>query len=427
MGKIELRRSFIGSGLTGEVQLEPTLSWRDRLALQQTADATRDVASAVVTAGEAAVSAVVMAEEAVRTLEYEIGLRLDAQTTKLERQVDLLTEIAESLRTPARVRAAEKVASTAELLRRGRYRRALEAAEQAIQDDPNNAEAFTAVAWAQMGLGNLEPAREAFLEAALASDGDDKSGARRAAARLTFAIDGAAGALHALPAPAPDCSETERAAVHYDRTIYLAESGDQQQASSELHEAGRLDVRHCLAALEDPQLAPYEALRRVADAELARRHSDLVASNAALHATLDAAEERLARADTVGEGFTLPYRQDAVRVIDAARQQIEAARRRLETEYENACRSLAAFLSGEIQREVNAAERQAISAESYVVDRVSQIERLEREALRIANEVNAVPYLIKDGTWHLSYKKRGRTNHVRLWLDETGTIQRSDV
>lgn len=44
--KIELREAFIGSGLTGEVHLESTLSWRDRTALEPAAGATRAAAPA---------------------------------------------------------------------------------------------------------------------------------------------------------------------------------------------------------------------------------------------------------------------------------------------------------------------------------------------------------------------------------------------
>jgi tetratricopeptide (TPR) repeat protein len=253
VGKIELRQSF--GGLSGTVQIEPTLSWRDSLAVQATAEATRDVAGAVY--GAAA---------AIRALEYDIGLRLDAQTEKLERQVGLLTQIAESLRTPARVRAAERVAATGELLRRGRYARARDTAALAAEDDPNNADAFTALAWSQMGLGELELARDSFAEAVAAADGDDKSRARRARARLTFAIDGAATALELLEAHLSDCSPTEQAAVSYDRAIYLCEIGDTTLAKKELFGAVDVDVRHLLAATEDPQAT--DVFRALATSEL---------------------------------------------------------------------------------------------------------------------------------------------------------------
>lgn len=70
----------------------------------------------------------------------------------LDRQVDLLADIAQSLRTPARVRAAERLSSVGELLRRKRYDRALAAAVRAVEDDPNNPAGFIAAGWAHIGL-----------------------------------------------------------------------------------------------------------------------------------------------------------------------------------------------------------------------------------------------------------------------------------
>jgi hypothetical protein len=59
----------------------------------------------------------------------------------------------------------------------------------AIGDDPNNAAGFVAAGWAAIGLGRGNRARELFLEAAEASDGDERDTALRQAARITFALE----------------------------------------------------------------------------------------------------------------------------------------------------------------------------------------------------------------------------------------------
>jgi tetratricopeptide (TPR) repeat protein len=103
--------------------------------------------------------------QAVETLQSEIGLQLQDQTRLMIRQVELLAQIAETLRTPARTRAAERISDAGELLRRERYERALTLAIQAIDDDPNNPAGFLAAAWASLGIDNVEQARDFFREA----------------------------------------------------------------------------------------------------------------------------------------------------------------------------------------------------------------------------------------------------------------------
>src|SRR5580698_8999820 len=66
--------------------------------------------------------------EVVRAIDWlvaDLDLRLDAQAELLNRQVDLLAEIAHTLRSPARTRAAERLSDAAELLRHHRNERAL--------------------------------------------------------------------------------------------------------------------------------------------------------------------------------------------------------------------------------------------------------------------------------------------------------------
>jgi tetratricopeptide (TPR) repeat protein len=421
MGKIELRQSF--GGLSGTVQVEPSLSWRDSLALERTADATRDVAGAVA-----------MAATAVRALEHEIGLRLDAQTARLDRQIDLLADIAESLRTPARVRAAERVTSTAELLRRGRYARALEAAQQAVQDDPNNPEAFTALAWSRMGLGELELARDAFAEAVLAADGDASSQARRALARLSFAIDDAATALEALSLPVDGYSEAEQAAVRYDRAVYLAELGD-PDAIQELLQAGEIDIRFFQAALDDPQINSSD-VKRLAEAELGRRQRELENAYKSLVEILDDATADWDARNSVLGLLAEPGREDGVAAMLRVLEQISALQWDLDREYEQAKTSLSEFplvelrqraegvrrVTGEVLSDL---ERRAEDERSGAA-RARATKALETEAMRVANESGDIPYLRKDGSWDISVRRHGRRRQIRLWLDDAGGVQRSE-
>lgn len=423
MGKIELHESFLG-GLSGTVQVEPTLSWRDSLALEATADATRHMAGALSAAAVA-----------VRMLEYEIGLKLEAQTRNLERQVDLLAEIAASLRTPGRVRAAERVAATGELLRRGRYARARDMAVLAIEDDPNNSGAFTALAWSQMGLGELELARESFAEAVAAADDDDKSRARRAQARLTFALDDGAAALALLEDPIGQCSPAEQAAVRYDRAVYLCEVGDLASAKRELLEAADVDVRHLHAASDDPQMTAEE-VRSAARSELARRRADLDRDYQEITRTFDAAMKECQEQKAVLARLTESSREVAnVAVLDVleALQAIQAA---TEDEYQHATVRLANFpgdaLRARAEEILTAArgglidlEAQAQREESGIA-RAERVKALEQEALRVAGGEKAIPYLLRDGSWTISIGKRGQKRDITLWLDDAGNIQRTD-
>jgi hypothetical protein len=145
MANIELRKRFFGEGVVGSIDLPsaPTLSWSEHHALLESSADLRRVRSTLEDLGMDVRSVV----RAIDGLEGELGFRLDQQSLLLDRQVDLLVDIAQSLRTPARVRAAERLSSVGELLRRKRYERAAGAAEEAIEDDPNNPAGFIAAGW----------------------------------------------------------------------------------------------------------------------------------------------------------------------------------------------------------------------------------------------------------------------------------------
>ena len=150
-------------------------------------------------------------DDVVRTIDWlvaDMDLRLDAQAELLSQQVDVLGDIVRTLHSPARTRAAERLADAAELLHHHRNERALSLAEQAIDDDPNNDTAFVLAAWAALGLDDRARARGYFREAAQATARERGVEARHMnavylAARLTSTLDGPDAALGELEAAAP--------------------------------------------------------------------------------------------------------------------------------------------------------------------------------------------------------------------------------
>jgi tetratricopeptide (TPR) repeat protein len=206
--------------------------------------------------------------DAIAALEYDLGLQLDAQTRLMASQLGQLEQIAEALRTPAKTRAAERLGDVGELLRRGRWERALDGANLAIDDDPNNGAAFLAAAWADLGLDDVEGAKKMFLEAADASDGDERSSALRQAARVTLALAGPDPPLDILSDAERSSSPDELAAIEYDRAIYNCEAGRFEQAAANLTRAGDRTGTYLLRAMVDPLLTDNDALMQTAESQL---------------------------------------------------------------------------------------------------------------------------------------------------------------
>ena len=285
MANIELHKSFLGDRVVGHID-SPGLSWSDHQALTDAARASRSVAletSAIRQRLESLNLNVAAVVQAVTAMEYQLGFRLQAVADVLAQQLTVLQSIEQVLRTPAKTRAAERLVDVGELLQRQRWQRALAVAESAIEDDPNNPAGFLAAGWSQMGLGDLQRARDAFVEAADASDGPARSAAGRQASRLALALQDSQTALAGLDrygvtsAPAwPEHvgwegartaavvrhwweQQLELAAVHYDRAVYLA-STDAQESALELEDAGAIDPRSYALALADKLLAEHPQL-----------------------------------------------------------------------------------------------------------------------------------------------------------------------
>ena len=296
MADIELRRSFLGETLVGHINAEPALSWSDHRALLDASRSSQKTAEQTVAIRRRLESVdlnVAAVGQAVAAMEHELGFRLENVANELGRQVAVLEDIALALRTPAKTRAAERLVDVAELLRRKRWKRALAISQAAIDDDPNNPAGFLAAAWAQMGLGDLKSAREVFIEAADASDGLRRSCSGRQAARLTFALDDAQAAIEMLDRyaitsspPPPDIpqwegertvklvnswseQQNELGAVHYDRAVYLAATGDLAESALELQDAGTINPTFFAMATTDTQLLKHDELTEPTTSKLA--------------------------------------------------------------------------------------------------------------------------------------------------------------
>jgi len=423
MGRVELHERWFGDGLSGTVEIEPALTWMDRHALHAAAD------SAAATLG-AILGFRVEIAHALGRLTDEVGLRLDVQATILAQQAESLSGIHATLKTPLETRAAERIAQTAELLRRRRFDRALEVAEGAIEDDPNNPGGFEAAAWASLGLRRGEDARRHFIEAAEASDGDRRARSLRHAARLTYVLEGAHHALACLGAVSShDLSPLEQRAVALDVASYQAEDGDIASASDTLRAAYDGDERFALMTLADPVLAQHEPLVEQARTYLADLDATIAQLNADTNAALTQAADMLAEPrfeDPISEHVPAGWaerrrelQQARVNLVDAAaspreeRSLIdEVAESRARNARARELTAAAATWLSELPsvREIaeQAARREAAqrAAERDEEHQRSLAKELEQAVLVFARVENAWPRILKDGTWTIERKRR---------------------
>lgn len=212
----------------------------------------------------------------VEHLEREIGLHLDQQTLVLEQQAELLAQIRDAVLTPAKTRAAERVADAAQLLRRERWERALTVAEEGIEADPNNPGVFFAAGWALVALERPDAATEMFEEARDAADGDERSRGARQAARAALA-GGNTSLAYSLARDARQMaeSEDERAAVAFDVAVYAHLTGDEETSHDALRSACHHNSRYCQMALVDRNFKDAQHLRDAAAAVLTELSAEI--------------------------------------------------------------------------------------------------------------------------------------------------------
>lgn len=253
------RRLVANAGATGYVtnlQLQSISS-----SAWQTSDETRRARQAMERVG---MSVDDVADQVAR-LERNLGLWMEAQTRVLEQQTELLSQIRDAVLTPAKTRAAERVADAAQLLRNERYKRALTVAEEGIDADPNNPGVFSAAGWALYCLERPDDARKMFEEARDAASGDERSRAARQAGRAALA-GGNPSLAYSLVRDARRMADTddEQAAVSYDVAIYAWLTRDMDTAPIALEAACRHDSTYCKMALLDTNLDDAQGLRDLA-------------------------------------------------------------------------------------------------------------------------------------------------------------------
>lgn len=416
MANIELRKRFFGEGIVGTVDISsgPTLSWSEHNALLASSASLQLMRQTLEGLGLDIRSVALAVDE----LEARLGLKLDQQSMILDRQVHLLADIAESLRTPARVRAAERLSSVGELLRRKRYERALAAVEEAIEDDPNNPAGFIAAGWAQIGLERLDDARSMFIEAAQANDGDERSATIRQAARLTLALDGPLAALARLDEHRDDPRGVrERAAIAYDRSVYLAEVGDATASIASLLQAGRDEPGFLFAALADPLLASHPSVADAVSLELETRRHALRAQRTRydeLLTQLTTLIEELAEEDNLLRSAGKDERRTFQAELAARREHYLKERPQL---LEQSERTLQVERLTSAADELGAAIDYAAARRIEVFGGALQAVRLEQVVLDFATREDAWPIKLKDGTWEITKKRR--FGHEAKWRATT--------
>jgi tetratricopeptide (TPR) repeat protein len=269
VANIALREKLWGGGYVGQVDVaQPApvqsvgLSWAQERALGSIQQSTEATATAsFVTAG-----AVASLERSLERMSAVLGMRMDQQTDVLADSLVTLAAIEETLRTPAKTRAAERVADVGVLLAQGRVARARPLAEEAVSLDPTNPHAFLAAGWVCIGDNDYEQARALFEEAMEAAQGDLRSRAARQAARLAYA-DGEADRALALieQVSALDVAADEAIAVDYDRCLYEIACGKPEDATRRLRDLCLREPATVEMVRVDRAFADYSALLRTAE------------------------------------------------------------------------------------------------------------------------------------------------------------------
>jgi tetratricopeptide (TPR) repeat protein len=402
---VDLRARFVGSGVTGTIDIPPALSWLDRQALASTAEATRSVARSLgALGGDVALSIAAAGagiERAIRHLEDELGLHLANQTALLERQWDALESIDAALRHPAKVRASERLADAAKLLRALRFQRALPLAEEAISDDPLNPVAFSTAGWALLGLGRLDEARGMFTEAAVAAESrPQRAELTRHASRIRFALGERDEAVEALQRVLDDqVGSAEQAACAFDLAVFQAGVAPDQAAAA-LVTAIDIDLRYALLALADPFIAAYPELRALVTDRVREAEAAFAAESALLARRVAAITEELSELGVDGDGATLAVRQLRDELTDVAAEgpsddatdvQLAYVRERLNTLEE--CRA-AVLNEAEIARRENEFAPRIEEATQAVARREQELlaeeQALDDESNRYFAEMHAI-------------------------------------
>jgi tetratricopeptide (TPR) repeat protein len=264
VANLELHERFFGSGLVGSIELEAALVQSFQRATGQIAGIRSELASLG--------WSIEQIPTVVSSLEHAVVVRLDQQTSYLASQLAALSSIDTALRTPAKVRAAERMSDAAGLLKSGRYERALACAEEAIEGDPNHPGGFAAAGSASIGLGRMREAAEHFLEAHAAGDEVTvNAGTHAKLAAKCLLIEGETERARTLleevvrnraPHLQGESWNESDALLRYELAIACVLDGDSDSAADHLEQAIRLNTMYVPIALVEPVFSDQDDVLR---------------------------------------------------------------------------------------------------------------------------------------------------------------------
>jgi tetratricopeptide (TPR) repeat protein len=414
MSQIELRERFFGSGYTGTVDISPALSWADSNALRRAADGSMATALGLRRMTDSLDALGGSLVQALTSLEQRLGLELYTQTRLLEEQLGALERIEQALRRPGQTRAAERTASAGELLRRGRYERALADSRIATEEDPNNPGGFVASAWALLGLCRAEEAKSSFVEAAEASDDDERAEYFRHAGRLAFVDGDSDGALLLLSRADGRLSDFAKCALSYDRAVYLAAQGDVGGAQDALRWAVEHHEPFAYMAIADPAFMSDSELRRVAESALDARQTTLEAHRNTAEEYITAVREAINEA---GQPLPVKSQDDCDRLL-AASSELEAALAEMPADSDSPLTTASSHVEGVEARALalreSTTEWSAETASQRLYEQKAKVAaELELEARKLAAQHAAMPLQKPDGSWVVVRKRA--LGHSQAW------------
>ncbi len=327
MAQIELRQRFFGEGVVGEVDLPGAAAIVDPLkqafvdAAERTAVAVQGVRQDLVALGWS----VGQVADAVWSLERQLSWRLQEQTAYLQQQVAALQSIDAALRSPAKVRAAERMSDAAGLLRTGRHERALRCAQEAIEGDPNHPGGFAAAGWASLGLDHSQRAADYFLEARSASTGTERANYTRQAARCLLVggdIEQARLVLEDELGLVAD--DTIGGMLHYDAALACALLDDAEAGAAHVVAAVDGDVRFAQMAVAEPLFESHPKIATAAVRRARELHEAAEAQQRLLRETLPALRARVSRASkrvdvSIPQWMTVDDQRQFMALLESAR------------------------------------------------------------------------------------------------------------
>jgi hypothetical protein len=261
---------------------------------------------------------------------------------------------------------------------------------------------------------------------------DAQSAARRRAGRLTLAIDDASVALTELGS-GDGCSPPEKAAVGYDRAVYLALLGRSEDARDELQRVATQDAWLCAMAQTDPLLegtgldahagATFGAIRARVIADCDEQLVNLRAATAVYEALL--AEYRAAGFDRDGTDLSAWLRTGTGVTVELEQFEVDitSQRDRLQPRVSEAAASRSQQIRDQAER--FAREEARPKAEQRMLQ---QHLDLVSTANDLFSERGTRMSVTAEGAWIVKQSRRGgREIETAVWVGVDGAIHKGTV